>query len=113
MHNFKRFILRVIMQNCFKNTRKVRMDQHVQFFSINPAVFDMLFVQKFVHTVCVLQFPFDKPVGKIDIRCAIRAAQKEFELIKMRVNDADKCFYRLCRNESTHPQPFHIYLGYY
>ena len=54
MHNFKRFILRVIMQNRFKNTRKVRMNEHVQFFSINPVVWDMLFIQKFVHTVCIL-----------------------------------------------------------
>ena len=54
MHNFKRFILRVIMQNRFKNTRKIGMDKHVQSFSINPAVFDMLFIQKFVHAERIL-----------------------------------------------------------
>ena len=98
MNNLKRFAFRVIMQNRFKNTRKIRVDKHVQFFAVCPSVWDVLIIQKFVHAERVLHLPFHQPVGKVNKARSVRTAQKKFEFIKMRVNDANKGLHRFFRN---------------
>ena len=98
MNYLQRFVPCVIVQNRFKNTGKIGVDKHMQFFSVYSAVCDIFFIQKFVHAERVLQLPFNQPVGKINVAGSVRAAQKELELIEVCVNNTDKRLYRFRRN---------------